>query len=314
MILVCGEALMDVFINHARTPIGSDWVAGGSSFNVAMALAALQRPVSLVAGFSQDPFGQHLKSRLKERGVELGYAVTKPERTTLALVQQTGASEHSFSFYGGGADVQLLTSDLPKRLPFSISALALGSYSLFVEPIGSALRDLVERESMQRLISIDLNLRPAIVGELSDWAKPFDHFLDHAHIVKASLEDLHLAYGPDVDPQAVADRWLARGVPLVLLTLGAKGARVYYQGQVVTVPGFAVDVVDTVGAGDVFHAAFLAWFDARKRLSLLDMPSWQMADVIEAMLYAVEYSARVCTVRGCDVSILLDHPSSLQPA
>jgi sulfofructose kinase len=43
----------------------------------------------------------------------------------------------------------------------------------------------------------------------------------------------------------------------VVQTLGARGARAYVAGRHVDVPGFAVPVVDTTGAGDVFHGAFL---------------------------------------------------------
>jgi fructokinase len=168
---------------------------------------------------------------------------------------------------------------------------------------------LVERESIQRLISVDLNLRQAIVGPIETWAESFDHFLAHAHIVKASLDDLQQAYGPVVDPHSVASQWLLRGVPLVLITLGANGAIAFYQGQVLTVPGVAVDVVDTVGAGDVFHAAFLSWFDARSRLSLLAMADWTQEEVSQAMHYAASLAARLCTVRGCDVRILVENPT-----
>lgn len=312
MILVCGEALMDVFVTHQQhQPITSQWVAGGSAFNVARALGALGRPVALLAGLSQDHLGEALRDSLAGSGVSLSYTITKPQQTTLALIQHDEAGGHSFAFYGGGADVQLTPADLPSHLPGTVTALALGSYSLFAKPIGEALRRLVERESIQRLISIDLNVRTAIIGPLATWVEPFDHFLAHAHIVKASLEDVQQAYGEDADLHSVAGQWLLRGVPLVLMTLGAKGAIAFFQGDVLSVPSVLVDVVDTVGAGDVFHAGFLAWFDARNRLSLGAMADWTRDDVVQAMHHAANLAARVCSVRGCEVSILAGHPISI---
>ena len=314
MIVVCGEALMDVFVTHDHDRLdhdrpdhdrlASDVVAGGSAFNTARALAALDLPVSLLAGLSRDRFGLYLRDVLTRGGVDLAYAVSKDQHTTLAIVQQDGAGGHSFSFYGDGADVHLGPDDLPASFPDGVTCLVMGSYALVMPPVGDALARLLARESATRLIGIDLNYRPSIVGPPAQWQGKFDHALDHAHCVKASLEDLQLAYGPDVDPHAIASRWIGRGVTLVLVTLGAQGAIGFYQGQVLTVPGIAVDVVDTVGAGDAFHAGFLGWFEARNRLSLAAMPSWTPDDVAQAMAYAVAVSARLCTVRGATTGAL----------
>ena len=306
MIVVCGEALMDVFVTHGHDGLASELVAGGSAFNTARALAALGQPVSLLAGLSRDRFGQYLRDVLTRKGVDLAYAVAKDQRTTLAIVQQDEAGGHSFSFYGDGADVHVGFDDLPASFPDSVKTLVMGSYALVMPPIADALARLLERESAARLVSIDLNYRPSIVGPLAQWQDRFDHALGHVHSVKASLEDLQLAYGPDVDPRAIAEQWIGRGVALVLVTLGAQGATGFYQGQVVTVQGIAVDVVDTVGAGDAFHAGFLGWFEARGRLSLAAMAAWTPEDVAQAMAYAVTVSARVCTVRGAAVGVLAD--------
>ena len=304
MIVVCGEALMDVFVTHSQDRLDSELVAGGSAFNTARALAALGQPVCILAGLSYDRFGLYLREILAREGVGLAYAVSSEKRTTLAIVQQDKSGEHSFSFYGDGADVHVGIHDLPSRFPDEVTALVMGSYALIMPTIGQALAHLMARESRSRLISIDLNYRPSIVGPLAQWQGQFDHALAHAHIAKASLEDLQLAYGPDVDPQAIARTWSGCGVKLVLITLGAEGAVCFTQGQVVTAKGVCVEVMDTVGAGDAFHAAFLGWFDARGRLSLVNMPAWTIEDVAQAMAYAVAVSARLCMVRGAEVQIL----------
>lgn len=49
---------------------------------------------------------------------------------------------------------------------------------------------------------------------------------------------------------------LVRAVPVVALTLGARGSRVYVDGQAIKVGIFKTDVVDPTGAGDVFAATF----------------------------------------------------------
>jgi ribokinase len=47
------------------------------------------------------------------------------------------------------------------------------------------------------------------------------------------------------------------GLEIVVITLGAEGCLCLWEDQVIHVPGFQVDVVDTTGAGDAFHGAFL---------------------------------------------------------
>lgn len=59
------------------------------------------------------------------------------------------------------------------------------------------------------------------------------------------------------EPIAVLEALAGAGPGCVGLTLGERGCMLAANGQVLELPGFAIDVVDTTGAGDVFHGAFL---------------------------------------------------------
>jgi sugar/nucleoside kinase (ribokinase family) len=76
-------------------------------------------------------------------------------------------------------------------------------------------------------------------------------------IVKASDEDLASIFGPE-DPDRVASRVLARGVGIVVVTAGARGAIVYTSDGRTAVPAVRTRVLDTTGGGDSFMAGFLA--------------------------------------------------------
>ena len=76
-------------------------------------------------------------------------------------------------------------------------------------------------------------------------------------VVKASDEDLVSIFGRD-DPDAAAALLLGRGVPVVVVTAGARGALVYTAGGRVSVPAARARVVDTTGGGDSFMAGFLS--------------------------------------------------------
>src|SRR5256884_5946378 len=94
---------------------------------------------------------------------------------------------------------------------------------------------------------------------------PDDEYRDRLHevisestIVKASDSDLAWLF-PEVDYERAAEQILTGGVSLVVVTLGAQGAFGAHREFRVKVDAPQVDVVDTIGAGDAFGAAFLAW-------------------------------------------------------
>ena len=76
-------------------------------------------------------------------------------------------------------------------------------------------------------------------------------------VVKASDEDLVSIFGKD-DPDAAAARLAERGVKVVVVTAGARGALVYAGGLRTAVPAARTRVVDTTGGGDSFMAGFLS--------------------------------------------------------
>ncbi|MEV8105946.1 PfkB family carbohydrate kinase, partial [Streptomyces sp. NPDC088135] len=104
-------------------------------------------------------------------------------------------------------------------------------------------------------------------------------------VVKASDEDLEWLY-PGQEPERVAERWLATGPAVVLVTRGGDGALAVLPGGRVTVDALPTEVVDTVGAGDAFmsgtlHALAahgLLGADGRERLRSLDRA--RTADVL----------------------------------
>ena len=256
MILVCGEALIDVFVAAGDGPaLPATLVAGGSPFNVALGLARLGRPVAYCGGLSADRFGTLLRGVLAAEGVDLRFAVTKPQPTTLSVVAQGADGQPHYSFYGdNGADRCLTVADLPASLPDTVTAIAMGSYSLAVGTTGEALAHLAAREHARRVISVDLNLRPALVGPLDAWRQRFAGFVRTASIVKASDEDVALAYGAGTDLAACAAAWRAEGAALVVITRGAAGAIAFLDGTTVEVPGRSVAVADTVGADNLSQA------------------------------------------------------------
>jgi fructokinase len=87
-------------------------------------------------------------------------------------------------------------------------------------------------------------------------------------------------------------------VRLVVVTLGAQGALAAHGTHRVTAPATTVKVVDTIGAGDAFGAALIAWLRDHGALRLdmaLDAP--QLRDALE---FACRAASITCSRAGAD--------------
>jgi fructokinase len=303
MILVCGEALIDLFLyDRHGSRIASEAVAGGSPFNVAIGLARLDQKAAFCSGISRDSFGEFLANILRSEGVDLTYAVRTPLLTTISIVATDASGQARYSFHGeGAADRSLSPDDLKFQLPGNITALTFGSYTLAVEPVASAYLDLARRESPSRVISVDPNIRPTVIGDLTGYDRRLSKFIETATIVKASEEDVALVYGSNAQIAEVSSSWLRQGPALVVITRGQKGAAAFQKDNSIELPGRKVEVIDTVGAGDSFHAGFLASLAAAGELSPQAIRSLGAKSLERALRYAITASSLTCSRRGADL-------------
>ena len=301
MILVSGEALMDLFIGTATTTgFAAEAVAGGSPFNVAIGLGRLGRPAAFLSTLSEDVFGAFLAEKLAASGVSSSYIQRLPNVTTLSVVATNPLGQPQYSFYAPNSADRALTSEaLPSELPADVNAIAAGSYALGVEPIASAIETLLRREAGSRVISLDPNVRPRVVGDLNVYRDRFERLLAYADVVKASDEDIELLYAMH-DLASAASMWLQRGPKLVIITRGEKGPLAAFGDAILERPAPKIEVVDTVGAGDTFHAGLLAWFDAKDLLTPQGVAGLNEAQVTAALDFAAAAAAIVCTRRGAN--------------
>lgn len=262
MIVVCGEALIDMVVTDGtRRPS-----PGGGPFNTARALARLEVPTAFLGHFSNDDFGRLLADRLRSEGASLALASVGPEPTTIAIahIREGGLAEYEFSIDGTSA-ANLTREMIPAELPPDVNALHVGTLGLVLQPMASSLTELIRRAGHKPLVMLDPNIRPAL--PLDEGYRPRLHwFISQSTVVKASVEDLAWLH-PGVDYVAAAHRILDHGVRLVLVTLGPDGAYGTTGHDEVSVPAVPVDVVDTIGAGDAFGAAALAWLYDRDLLT-----------------------------------------------
>jgi fructokinase len=293
VILVAGEALVDLVLGAAGE-LGAH--TGGGPFNTARTVGRLEQPVAYLGRLSTDRLGARLREELRTDGVALDAVVWTEDPTTLALAEIDERGAASYRFYVEGTSAPGLTiADALGALPARVAEFHVGTLGLVFEPLAEALEAVVERLSgTDALVAIDLNCRPAAIGDPERYRARLERLLPRCHIVKASDDDL--AWLDPGRPALQAGRaLLRRGPRLVLVTRGAKGAVVVAGGHDAEVPAPPVRVVDTIGAGDAFGGAFLAWWRERG-LGTADLASTDA--VMEATRFACLVAARTCERAG----------------
>lgn len=301
MIVVCGEALMDVFpAGVTASGMTLDARVGGSPFNVAVGLARLGQRVGFLGGISRDFLGEPLMRTLQREGVDTRAVWRSDAPTTVSLVGLDAAGGASYAFHGDGAADRELPLEALNALPVDVAAIHVGSFSGVVEPVASTLRSLVERMQGRALVSYDPNVRLGVVPDASVWRRQLRWMLSRTQLLKLSHEDLQ-ALQPGADADVLARQWLTEGVSLVVLTRGAGGATAWTPTCRVDVGPTPVPVVDTVGAGDTFQAALLAWAAEHGQLTGPGLAQLDESSLRDALSFAGQAAAITCSRRGADL-------------
>ena len=294
MIVVCGEALVDM----VRSADGAQRVApGGGPFNTARALARLGIPAAFLGHLSTDPFGRELEARLREDGVDLRFASFGPEPSTIAIADVDSNGRAVYHFEVDGTSAPNLTQEMvPEEFGPDVQALHVGSLGLALEPMASTVAGLVARERGKRFVMVDPNVRPGL-GREDEYRARLETVISASTLVKASDEDLAWLY-PRVDLVQAAMSILDDGPRAVVVTLGADGALAFHRDISVRVAVARVEVVDTIGAGDAFGAALLAWLADQHCLG----PQFALdeAEVRAALEFACLAATVTCARAGAD--------------
>ena len=293
MIVTGGEALIDLVQEDGRLYA----VAGGGPFNTAIAFGRLDVPVGFLGVISRDAYGRMLADRLVDCGVDLSLVQWSDAPTPRAVVHRRHDGRNEYTFHLCGTSLGELAPDALPVLPGEAWAVHVGTLALAIDPPATAYEALVDREAGRRQIVLDPNVRPAIFGDAAAYRSRFERLAQAADLVKLSDDDAAWIY-PDLANEEVLKIILGFGPRIVALTRGEHGAVAASREGFVDVAGIPVAVVDTVGAGDSFGAAFVA--------ALVDDGAFghtmtRTADEVvlkRAVSYAVAASAITCTRTG----------------
>jgi len=247
--LVIGESLIDI----VHRPDGSAQEhVGGSPANVAVGLARLRNDVTLATMIGEDEHGARIADLLDREGIRLTAGSVGERRTSVATstLDAAGAAAYTFDL------VWELSEDQPLE---GLAHVHTGSIAATLEPGASAVLNTIQTARPGATISYDPNVRPSLMGDPQEVRAKIEQLIGLSDVVKASDEDIAWLY--DAAPLSdILRLWGLLGPAVVVVTRGDKGAVVGLgiTGELTSVDAPAVEVADTVGAGDSFMAGLVS--------------------------------------------------------
>ena len=247
---VAGEALIDLIpYNGSKRAI-----VGGGPANTAKALARLRIDSCFIDGISSDNYGQMIKDELTQNHVNLSYAHFSDKQTCVADVSldRAGVASYIFSI-DGTATFDFTDSWLPDPQKQKPAVLQIGTLATIVEPGASVLFEWAKKVVEVAPLVFDPNIRSSVLPDRGVYQEKIAKWVSISAVIKVSEDDISWLY-PEQDQITIAQKWIAEGSTLVVITKGSYGIIAVTKDDVVSVPGVKVDVVDTVGAGDTVGA------------------------------------------------------------
>lgn len=265
--IVCfGEILIDLLAQPPATPDAPRaflQYAGGAPANVAVAASRLGVATQFVGMLGRDMFAGFLVDSLRQHGVGTDFiARTDAAKTALAFVALDADGERSFSFYRPPAADLLFRAEDFQPACFEQAACFHACSNSLTEP-GIARTTF---EGMQRaraagaLVSLDLNLRPALWPADVDPLPWLWQALALADVVKLSREELDYLAAPagTGGTGQVLRRLLAAQARWVVVTDGGAPLRWWTRDGHGELASFRVPMLDSTAAGDAFVGGLLA--------------------------------------------------------
>ncbi|WP_159520426.1 carbohydrate kinase family protein [Sunxiuqinia indica] len=247
-ILCIGEILWD------RLPSGAK--PGGAPMNVALHMNAIGQCAAISSRIGNDGAGKELTTFIERSGLRTEYIqVDEKLPTSEVLVHLDANNNATYKICEPVAWDNLQLTDSLQSKAKECGLLVYGSLASRNEQTRNTLVKLLEGDAIKL---IDVNLR-----------KPYDRreivepLLHKSDIIKLNDDELRVFAGWHNKHNMTEKKmvqWLSEhyDADLVCVTKGKNGAALYCEGNFYEHPGFKINAVDTVGAGDAFLAGLVS--------------------------------------------------------
>ncbi|CAI8704495.1 MULTISPECIES: carbohydrate kinase [Pseudomonas] len=249
--VVFGEALTDLV---QGTPGQWKGYPGGAPWNVARALGRLGVSSAFAGAVSKDSMGDEIVSQSKAAGLDMNFIQRVDRDPLVAIVLSSRPPRY---FFAGDADLFFDPDQMPEGWLNHAELCHFSCISLARQPLADRLVKIAqEAKGAGKRISYDPNWRTLMDRHYRE--QTFTTMTTLADMIKLSDEDLRHIYPGLTEYQAMDELRALNSQAQILFTRGEHGMTLHTPDSQLDQPAIAVEVEDTVGAGDACMAGWLA--------------------------------------------------------
>lgn len=279
---------VDTFPKPGQTLIGNYYqiAFGGKGANQAVAAGRGGADIQFIAAVGDDDIGKQICEQLKKDNINTdSIQIIKQEKTGIALIFVNQQGENEIGIYAG-ANAALTPSYLEFYLQDIINADAI------LMQLETPLSTITSAVKLAKKHQTTVIINPAPAQSLSD------EILNNIDIITPNETEAESLTGIEINTEQDADRAAnylhKKGITIVIITLGSKGAWVSVNGIGKLVLGYQVEAIDTIAAGDTFNGMLVTSLLEEKTLD-------------EAVKYAHAAAAIAVTRSGAQPSVPWRH-------
>ncbi|WP_455818482.1 ribokinase [Pseudomonas cerasi] len=272
------------FPRPGETVIGKQYQVafGGKGANQAVAAGRSGADIAFIACVGEDDIGERIRQQLVNDRIDVRPVEAVPgESTGVALIFVNGEGENTIGIHAG-ANAALTPARTEQHQQVIADAAAL------LMQLESPLESVLAAAKIAHQHQTQVILNPAPATELSD------ELLSLVDMITPNETEAQILTGVAVNSDEDAARAAAvlhdKGIRTVLITLGSRGVWLSEQGKGQRIPGFRVEAVDTIAAGDTFNGALITALIEQRPMA-------------EAVRFAHAAAAIAVTRRGAQPSV-----------
>ena len=254
-IVVVGSCNTDMVIKADRLPVPGETILGGTFFmnpggkgaNQAVAAARMGGNVTLISKTGNDVFGKQSVSLYNSENIKTDFIYSDPKRPSGVALITVDSNGENCIVVASGANASLCPADI------DTASAEIESSDLILMQLEIPIDTVEYVAEMANKKGIKVILNPAPARALSE------QLLKNLYIIIPNKNEAEILSGIKVcdieSARKAADIISAKGVDIVVITLGSQGAVIKEYDEYHFVEATKVDAIDTTAAGDTFCGA-----------------------------------------------------------